>query len=172
MGRALADLPRVEVISAFVSRTDVRRHLQAAHVFVLPTRGEGWGLPIVEAMVMALPVIATNHSGPTAYLRSDNSFPIPSEGVDLHGFASPSTTFVERALKHCLEDYPEAQARGRRGAQFIREHFSAQKISDLMIQRLEKLSGLLDGASSASGEVEDEDGHGTHAGSGVMTVGV
>ncbi len=27
---------------------------------VLPTRGEGWGRPHVEAMSMALPVIATN----------------------------------------------------------------------------------------------------------------
>ena len=27
--------------------------------FVLPTRGEGWGRPIVEAMAMALPVIGT-----------------------------------------------------------------------------------------------------------------
>ena len=29
------------------------------------SRGEGWGLPMVEAMSMSLPVIATNFSGPT-----------------------------------------------------------------------------------------------------------
>jgi glycosyltransferase involved in cell wall biosynthesis len=35
---------------------------------VLPTRGEGWGLPLAEAMSMGLPVITTNWSGPTAFV--------------------------------------------------------------------------------------------------------
>lgn len=32
----------------------------AADAFVLPSRGEGWGRPHVEAMSMGLPIIATN----------------------------------------------------------------------------------------------------------------
>ena len=47
-------------------RAALRNLYAAADAFVLPTRGEGWGLPIAEAMAMALPVIATNWSGPTA----------------------------------------------------------------------------------------------------------
>jgi glycosyltransferase involved in cell wall biosynthesis len=35
-----------------------------ADAFVLPTRGEGWGLPILEAMAAGVPAIATNWSGP------------------------------------------------------------------------------------------------------------
>ena len=58
-----------------------------ADVFVLPTRGEGWGLPIVEAMAMELPVIVTNHSGPTEYLTDANSFPLRIDGVD-NGYAA------------------------------------------------------------------------------------
>ena len=40
----------------------------AADAFVLPSRGEGWGRPHVEAMSLGLPVIATNWSGPTAFM--------------------------------------------------------------------------------------------------------
>jgi glycosyltransferase involved in cell wall biosynthesis len=36
-------------------------------------RGEGWGLPIAEALAMGVPAIATNFSGPTAY-ASRSSF--------------------------------------------------------------------------------------------------
>ena len=45
-------------------RAVLRNLYAAADAFVLPTRGEGWGLPIAEAMAMAMPVIATNWSGP------------------------------------------------------------------------------------------------------------
>ena len=38
---------------------------------VLPSRGEGWGRPHVEAMAMGLPVIATNWSGPTAFMSGE-----------------------------------------------------------------------------------------------------
>ena len=44
--------------------------LSAMDAFVLPSRGEGWGRPHVEAMAMGLPVIATNWSGPTEYVSS------------------------------------------------------------------------------------------------------
>lgn len=40
---------------------------QAADAFVLASHGEGWGLPIAEAMAMQLPVIATNWSGSTGW---------------------------------------------------------------------------------------------------------
>ena len=42
-------------------------------------RGEGWGLPVVEAMAMALPVIVTNWSGPTAYLDDTVGYPLRVE---------------------------------------------------------------------------------------------
>ena len=58
--------------------------------FVMPTRGEGWGLPICEAMAMGLPVVATNFSGPTAYLTRANSHPLRVERRLPDGSAAPS----------------------------------------------------------------------------------
>ena len=66
-------------------RAALRNLYAAADAFVLPTRGEGWGLPIAEAMAMALPVIATNWSGPTALLSTDNSYPLSRELTPLPG---------------------------------------------------------------------------------------
>jgi glycosyltransferase involved in cell wall biosynthesis len=38
--------------------------------FLLPTRGEGWGRPITEAMSMQLPVIGTPFPSPIPMLPS------------------------------------------------------------------------------------------------------
>lgn len=52
-----AELPPVELVTDDLSRESLRTMYAAADAFVLPTRGEGWGLPIAEAMSMGLPVI-------------------------------------------------------------------------------------------------------------------
>lgn len=72
--RLFADLPRVEWIEKLVTQHELRNLYASSSAFVLPTRGEGWGLPVVEAMAVGLPVICTNASGPTAYLTKENSF--------------------------------------------------------------------------------------------------
>lgn len=54
---------------------------KSVDAFVLPSRGEGWGRPHVEAMSMELPVIATFWSGPTAYMTEENSYPLMLDGM-------------------------------------------------------------------------------------------
>ena len=53
----------------------------------------GWGRPHMEAMAMGLPVIATNWSGPTAFLSQDNGYPIRVESLVTVKVKKP-TTFV------------------------------------------------------------------------------
>lgn len=50
-------------------RTDVATLLAEANVFVLPSRREGFGLALVEAMAAGLPVIASNTGGPAEILE-------------------------------------------------------------------------------------------------------
>ena len=51
---------------------------RACDTFVLPTRAEGWGLPLIEAVAAGLPVITTMHSGHTEFLQhvSDSVLPV------------------------------------------------------------------------------------------------
>jgi glycosyltransferase involved in cell wall biosynthesis len=81
-------LPPLMPASSGLSRMQMRDMLMGADAFVLPTRGEGWGLPVMEAMAMALPVIVTNTSGCSQYLTHENSFPLtPTPTPD--GFSEP-----------------------------------------------------------------------------------
>ena len=89
-----------------LTRPQVRDWLASADAFVLPTRGEGWGLPIAEAMALELPVIVTNHSGPAAYATEASAYLIPVlEGVtDEKGFAIPDVEVLRQHLRQVVVD--------------------------------------------------------------------
>jgi glycosyltransferase involved in cell wall biosynthesis len=55
-GKPLQQLARVHVVGYQVDVESMPALYAAADAFVLPTRGEGWGRPIAEAMAMGLPV--------------------------------------------------------------------------------------------------------------------
>lgn len=88
-----------------LTREDMRDLLASANAFVLATRGEGWGLPIAEAMSMALPVIVTNHSGPTAFATADNSYLIPVlPEQDSMSFAKPDVGALTTIMRQVVHD--------------------------------------------------------------------
>jgi len=93
----------------------------SADAFVLPTRGEGWGVPIAEAMSMALPVIVTNFSGPTAYATPDNSYLIPILGND-GGYAVIDEQALQGLFRKVVKDSLDgsAQLRGQRARETMK----------------------------------------------------
>jgi glycosyltransferase involved in cell wall biosynthesis len=120
---------------------------KAAHAFVLPSRGEGWGRPLVEAMSMSLPVIATNWSGPTEYLTEENSYPLlvdrmskvmegPFEG---HLWAEPSIDKLQVLMRHVITNVEEANMRGRRAREDMIRRFSPRIVSGVVTDLIENL---------------------------------
>ena len=54
---------------------------RCADALVLPSRGEGWGRPQMEAMALGKPVIGTAWSGNTAFMNAENSLLVPCKLV-------------------------------------------------------------------------------------------
>jgi glycosyltransferase involved in cell wall biosynthesis len=81
VGKPLKELPYVHVLPPHVPQKALPGLYKAASAFVLPSRGEGWGRPHVEAMAMELPVIATFWSGTTEYMTEENSYPLQIDGL-------------------------------------------------------------------------------------------
>ena len=106
---------------------------------MLPSRGEGWGRPHVEAMSLGLPVIATNWSGPTAFMTRENAYPlaVQDELVALpedshwktHRWAQPSEHHLRSLLKHVHASPEEARRKGERAAADVRRRFAPETVA-------------------------------------------
>lgn len=81
VGKPLSELPRLHVLPPQIPQAELPSLYKTATAFVLPSRGEGWGRPHVEAMAMELPIIATFWSGTTEYMTQENSYPLRIDGL-------------------------------------------------------------------------------------------
>eukprot|EP01018_Ginkgo_biloba_P012276 Gb_00702 [translate_table: standard] len=124
--------PAVHLSDAHIPQYDLPRLYKAAAAFVLPSRGEGWGRPHVEAMAMSLPIIATNWSGPTEYLTEDNSYPLPLDGMSEvmegpfqgHFWAEPSPHKLRQLMRRVFSNPKEARSKGIQARQDMVMQFS------------------------------------------------
>jgi len=70
------DYPELKIIPSFISNEEMNNLHNLSDCFVLPHRGEGFGMPHMEAMIRGNPVIATNYSGNTDFMSESNSYPV------------------------------------------------------------------------------------------------
>src|SRR6185369_3052991 len=117
-------LPRVEILTAEIPMADMPKLYRAADCVVAPSRGEAWGRVAHEAMMMALPVIATNWGGHTHFMNAETAYPldyelVPATNLELdqwqyHGqrWANPSETHLRELLRHVQRSPDEARAKG------------------------------------------------------------
>ena len=150
---------RVWVLSEHVSDSELASMYRAARAFVLPSRGEGWGRPHVEAMAMGLPVIATNWSGPTAYLDESNGFPLPILGLEAvgpgpwegHLWASPSEPALRALMRRAVERPDEAAARGKKARLDMVRRFAPDVVAAGVVEQLRRVEAKL----RAAGTIRD-----------------
>ncbi|KAA8539088.1 hypothetical protein F0562_025780 [Nyssa sinensis] len=137
----------IYVIDTHIAQIDLPRLYKSANAFVLPSRGEGWGRPLVEAMAMSLPVIATNWSGPTEYLTEDNSYPLPvdrmsevMEGPFIgHLWAEPSVDKLRSLMRHVMSNPEEAKVKGRQARGDMISRFSPEIVAGILTHHLQQI---------------------------------
>ncbi len=126
--------PAVHVLDPLLPREALPSLYAGCDGLVLPSRGEGWGRPVHEAMAMGLPVIATQ-AGALRTLLPDATvgYPVRTELAAVGAAAAaetpvfagqewwePDPVDLIRQLRAWLADPVEARARGARARDHIR----------------------------------------------------
>ncbi len=144
--RELANDRRIELRDALLDRPQILGLIGAADAFVSLHRAEGFGRGPAEAMLLGVPVIVTNYSGPADYVTDDNALPVDYEltnvleteypGVTGQRWAEACVGMAAQHMRWVHENPAAARAIGKRGHDQIRHMYNPRAVGQSMLRAL------------------------------------
>lgn len=147
-----SSMPAIELITDDLSPEEIAALYRACDALVHPYRGEGFGLPIAEAMACALPVVVTDHGAARDFCDADTAFllpatvvPVPLEGglpASRTGYwwAEPDTVALRDLLRRVVADPVGARALGARARARVTEQLRWDVAARAVAERLAALA--------------------------------
>lgn len=106
----------VNNIVAFLSEIDL---------FVLPSRFEGFGLSLVEAMSMGVPCIASKLAGPEEVMEY---------GRRGHLFESGSSKKLADIIDYVVQNYPQEKELAKENSQYVRDKYNIDRMTQQLLE--------------------------------------
>lgn len=142
------DAPPIYINVELMDKEDVWRLYETGDCFVLPHRGEGWGIPTVEALLFGKPVIATDAGGVYDWLTKECYYGLPSTEVKVAGmewapwyrknqkWREVNVGELRKMMRSAFENREEAKERGEMGKNFVKQNFSLEAVGRMLRNRL------------------------------------
>jgi glycosyltransferase involved in cell wall biosynthesis/Tfp pilus assembly protein PilF len=135
--RAQPGAPEILYLEQPLSEEELAGLYTACDCLVHPFRGEGFGLPMVEAMASGLPVIATAYGPALEFCNEESAYLLPArvqhfaekrighwETVDYPWLAEPDREALKRLLAQIVANPREARQKGAAASAHVRQHFT------------------------------------------------
>ena len=119
--------------------------------FVSFTKGEGFGRPLLEQAITGKPVITTNWSGHTDFIRPEYNILIGGELKNIHKSAANqwlieqaqwfniNEEIATKALNDVYKNYKKYIVSSRKQTKYLKDTFSLDKMTQLLKQYLDKV---------------------------------
>jgi glycosyltransferase involved in cell wall biosynthesis/tetratricopeptide (TPR) repeat protein len=156
-----SDGPEIEIIDEDLSEQEMAALYRSCTALVHPYRGEGFGLPIAEAMACGLPVIVPSGGASDDFCDKTTGWMIDAvrTPMSVAEFTSTSTGFwwlepsridLARSMRFVTTHADEARRRGTQAHERIREHFTWDHAAEIAAHRLRALLGEINGDVTTS----------------------
>jgi glycosyltransferase involved in cell wall biosynthesis len=124
---------------------------RSADCFVSTGRGEGWDMPLMEAMACGLSTIATDWGAHTEFAHAGICYPLKIRRTipaiakcpyyDGFSWADPEADHLRLLLRHVYENQEEARAKGAAAAREVAQRWTWDESARKICSRLEELEG-------------------------------
>jgi len=145
---------QVYVKEQFLADEELGSFYTAGDAFVLPSRGEGWGMPLFEALACGIPVITTDYAAPAELLRDKSGQPLA--GVHFvrakrsraktkyvymsdTRWAEPLLPDLMRKMRYVYKNIIKEKAKAQKTGALIRAKYSWQNTCKPIFKRLEEI---------------------------------
>ena len=162
--RALQAKPggaKIVYLNHDMSEAEIAGLYAACDCLVHPYRGEGYGLPIAEAMACGKPTIVTNFGAALDFANTSNAYLLPATiqhmtekkigdmaTVDFPFWANPNRDALIDLLRYVASHREEAQAKGAQAARDIAAYHTWDAAAAIASERL---TALTTGAAAITG---------------------
>ena len=147
-----AGIKNATYLNGVLSDDDLAHLYNACDVLLFPSRAEGWGLPLIEAIATGMPVATTFYSGHTEFLApikdkvgllDHRMIPMGHEGTQGEWACADSDTIAARLIE-MRENQADYKARALDAASMMRRDFSWQRAAERCINLLRSRYGLFE----------------------------
>lgn len=129
------------------------RLYSTADCFVLPSRGEGWGLGYIQSMACGVPVIATDCSAHTTFCNKENSLMVPAElqRIDSlewllqvpmqqeHGWWNPDYHELRKQMRWAYKNSDKLPALGKKACEDVQK-YDWQNVAMQIVAQISKFA--------------------------------
>ena len=142
------DLPEIVYLDQTLTEKEMAGLYTACDALIHPYRGEGFGLPVAEAMFCGLPVIVSRGGACDDFCPPDDSYWVDTEVVKCeYGSKTvrepywlwPSVDSAAEQMRLAYSDPDAASARGERSRQHVSSLLSWEKTGKLIADRIRKV---------------------------------
>lgn len=138
---------KVIFINEYLPKNEVISVLNTCDCYISLHRGEGLGLGMLEAMSLGKPVIATNYSGNTEFMREDDSLLVDYKLTKANDtnpaylwvkkWAEPNIETAKEYLEKLYSDREFGFDLGQKAQQFIEEYYNFEDFKKEISEKFE-----------------------------------
>lgn len=146
------DAPEIEYIETFLEEEELSGLYTACDVLVHPYRGEGFGLPILEAMACGIPPIVTNGGACLDFCNYENSLLVKAKAIryenkmigdkeltDYLWLYEPDKNDLKKQMLFAVENRAKMLELGEAASKFAHNNFSWENSFEILQKRIVEL---------------------------------
>lgn len=151
----LTHYAKIFLVTRLLSTSDIFRLHETGDCFVFPTRGEGWGIPVVEAALKAKPTITIDHTGVMDFMTENEYLPCKTETQEVvlqnsnKWYVSPqhwseiNIDDLTRQMSAVYYNSSIAKAKGQAAKDLVIKKFNYHTVGTAMSNRLNEIEKSL-----------------------------